>query len=289
MNKRDYMAGFAEMLTKLYDGKVQKRQLRKETVEVKNPCVILYTGGIRSKTQEILTDEQISSGFLPRFIFITAESDINRVQPLGPPTERNWGARDTLLAELRDIGNAYSATETVKVKGRLVNTGAKRVWSAELTGEAWTRYNALESSLMKLGVKSGKPEVFTPMYDRLAKSLLKAAVLIAASRQLGCEKVIVEEIDIIHSIYYGEQWREYAKEIVTNVGHTRDEKRIQTIFNAILRSAGITRSALMQAYHLSSREAQIILDTLEQRGLIMRTRVGRTEMLKPQIDSGDEE
>lgn len=289
MNKRDYMAGFAEMLTKLYDGKVQKRQLRKETVEVKNPCVILYTGGIRSKTQEILTDEQISSGFLPRFIFITAESDINRVQPLGPPTERNWGARDTLLAELRDIGNAYSATETVKVKGRLVNTGAKRVWSAELTREAWTRYNALESSLMKLGVKSGKPEVFTPMYDRLAKSLLKAAVLIAASRQLGCEKVIVEEIDIIHSIYYGEQWREYAKEIVTNVGHTRDEKRIQTIFNAILRSAGITRSALMQAYHLSSREAQIILDTLEQRGLIMRTRVGRTEMLKPQIDSGDEE
>jgi hypothetical protein len=288
MNKRDYMAGFAEMLTKLYDGKQQKRLLRREVVEVKNPVVILYTGGIRSKVQEILTDEQIASGFLPRFIFITAESDINRVQPLGPPTEKDWGERGTLMDELRDLSAAYTAMEQVKVKGKLVTTHNKRVWTAELTSQAWTRYNALETSLMKSGVKSEKPEVFTPMYDRLAKSLLKAAVLLAASRQAGCERVLVELRDIVHAAHYGQKWREYAKEVVINVGHSRDEKRIMTIYNAILRSAGIARSALMQAYHLSSRDANAALETLEQRGLITRTRVGRTEMIKPNISSEEE-
>lgn len=289
MNKRDYMAGFAEMLTKLYDGKQQKRLLRKETVEVKNPCVILYTGGIRSKVQEILTDEQIASGFLPRFIFITAESDINRVQPLGPPTDKNLGERDAILAELREISSAYTGTQQVKVNGKLVNTTKKRVWSAELTPEAWTRYNAIENTMMKSGVRSEKPEVFTPMYDRLSKSMLKTATLIAASRQLGCSKVVVEYVDIVHAAYYGQQWKDYAKEVVINVGHSRDEKRIMTIYNAIVRSAGIARSSLMQSYHLSKREADAILATLDERGLIQRTKVGRTEMIKPFTESGEEE
>lgn len=289
MNKRDYMAGFAEMLTKLYDGKVQKRQLRRETVEVKDPCVILYTGGIRSKVQEILTDEQIASGFLPRFVFITAESDINRVQPLGPPTDRDWGARDSILDELRTITAGYTDTEKVRIKGKLVNTGKKRVWSAELTPEAWTRYNAIESTMMKAGVRSKKPEVFTPIYDRLSKSILKAAVLLAASRQVGTQKVTVELKDIVHAAYYGMQWRDYAKEVVVNVGHSRDEKRIMTIYNAIVRSAGIARSALMQGYHLSKRDADSVLDTLEQRGLITRTKVGRTEMIKAFSESESEE
>jgi predicted transcriptional regulator of viral defense system len=35
----------------------------------------------------------------------------------------------------------------------------------------------------------------------------------------------------------------------------------------------------MQAYHLHGREAQEILGTLEQRGMIHRTRAGRTEVI----------
>jgi len=285
MNKKDYMAGMPEMLTKLYDGKVQKRILRKEVVTVKDPVLILYTGGIRSKVQEILTLEQVASGFLPRFVFITAESDINRIQPIGPPTQKNWGARSKLVEELRTIQAAYSGTEHQKLNGHLINTNAKRVWTAELTPQAWTRYNVVENNMMRSGVKSNKPEVYTPLYDRLSKSILKAAVLIAASRQLGAERVIVEESDIVHALYYGEQWKGYAKEIIVNVGHSRNEKQLQTIYGAIVRSAGMSRSALMQAYHLSSRDANVIFDTLEQRGMISRARVGKTEMLHPLLAS----
>lgn len=284
MNKKDYMAGFAEMLTKLYDGKMQKRILRKEVVEVRDPIVILYTGGIRSKVQEILTEEQISSGFLPRFIFITAESDVTKVQPMGPPTEQDWGARSTLATELHHIFSSYQGFELEKIHGKLVSTNRKRVWPVELSHAAWTRYNELEGALMKMGVKSGKPAIYTPLYDRLGKSILKAAMLIASARQAGDEKVMVELRDIVHAIYYGEQWRKYAKEIVTEVGQSKDERRLQSIFNSILRSAGSSRSALMQAHNLTARDASYIFETLVQRGLIIRTQVGRTEYYKPNTE-----
>ena len=75
MTKKDYMSGMPELLTKLYDGKLQKRMLRKEIIEVKDPRLIIFAGGIRSKTQQLLTLEHVSSGFMPRFVFLTAESD----------------------------------------------------------------------------------------------------------------------------------------------------------------------------------------------------------------------
>src|SRR5690606_32174212 len=103
MTKKDYMAGMAELLTKLYDGKMQKRILRKETVEVREPILILFAGGIKNKVTRILTHEQVSSGFMPRFIFITAESDISTLKPLGPPTQKTINTGDAIRNELIDI------------------------------------------------------------------------------------------------------------------------------------------------------------------------------------------
>lgn len=280
MNKRDYMAGMPEMLTKLYDGKVQKRLLRKETITVKDPVLIIFAGGIRSKTQEILSTEQIASGFLPRFIFITAESDVSKVQPLGPPTDRDWGARSSIQNELREIAEYYDEQVQNTINGKVIKSLAKRMWRAELTKNAWGRYNQLEALMMKMGVATNKPEVYTPVYDRLGKSILKAATLIAASRQRD-DRVVVTETDMIQAIKYGDGWLHYAKEIIVNVGQTGDEKKLQTIYKAIMRSAGISRSILMQTYHLNARDTTAILETLEQRGLINRTKAGRAEMIYP--------
>jgi hypothetical protein len=289
MTKRDYMAGFPEMLTKLYDGKEQKRLLRKETVTVKDPCLIIFAGGIRTKTQEILTHEQVSSGFLPRFIFITAESDVSKIQPLGPPTERNWGRRDEIKGELADLAGYFDKYEQVIINDKVIGSPKKRLWNAELTPEAWTRYNKLEASMMSAGVNSEFPEIYTPLYDRLGKSILKASVLLAASRQKGAETVRVEATDIIHAIYYGEGWRGYAKEVIAKVGVSKDEKKMQTILTAIYRHNGMSRSSIMQSYHLTGRDMTAIVDTLEQRNLITRTKVGRAEMFHPTHKAGTDD
>lgn len=152
------------------------------------------------------------------------------------------------------------------------------MFDAEMTEEGWIRYNELETVLLDRGLKSDKPDIMTPVGDRLAKSILKCALLIAASRQKS-ERVLIEKIDILRAIKYGEQWRAHAQEVMDNVGKGEVERRLDTILKAIKKQDSVSRSKIMQSYHLTARDASIIFETLEQRGLITRQRSGRTEIL----------
>jgi predicted transcriptional regulator len=110
---------------------------------------------------------------------------------------------------------------------------------------------------------------------------------LAASRQKGADTVEVALTDIVQAIYYGEGWRNYAKEIIVNVGVSKDEKKLKQIMNAIYKHGGMSRSSIMQSYHLSGRDMTAITDTLEQRGMIVRTKVGRGEMFQPALRAGE--
>jgi hypothetical protein len=274
MSKKDYMAGMAEALTKLYDGKTMKRVLKRETVTVREPCLLIFGGGIKTRVQSLLTLEHVASGFVPRFIFITAESDVSKLQPLGPPTTQNLDERETLIEELHDLRDRYVQSTEITVKGRLVGVSNER-WMARLTEEAWRRYNQLEATLLYAGVNSDQPDIMTPVYDRLAKSMLKAAVLIAACKPQK-DEVRVEVEDLLLAIKYGEAWRNYAMEIVNGIGRSANEILLQRIYKSIQKHPGIARSKLMQWYHLEARSADIMFSTMEQRGLILATRMGRT-------------
>jgi hypothetical protein len=274
MSRKDYMAGMAEALTKLYDGKTMKRVLKRETVTVKEPCLLIFGGGIKTRVQSLLTLEHVASGFVPRFIFITAESDVSKLQPLGPPTEENLEARELLIEELTELSGRYQSNVEITVKGKVVGVSNDRTM-AKLTPDAWQRYNQLEATLLYAGVSSDQPDIMTPMYDRLAKSMLKAAVLIAATRLQG-ETVVVELEDLLLAIKYGESWRGYALEIINGIGRTANEIMLQRIYQSIRKHPGISRSKLMQWYHLDARGAEVLFMTMEQRGLILATRMGRT-------------
>lgn len=276
ITKKDYYSGMPELLTKLYDGKMQKRILRKETIEVREPILIFFAGGIKDKITGLLTHEHVSSGFMPRFVFITAESDINRLKPIGPPTATTTGSGDAIRNELMDIFSYYRKPIHMTVQKTAAVLDEPMKFEAELTGDAWVRYNILESDMLSAGLAMEKPDMMTPTYDRLSKSILKAAILLSAARQRS-EKLVVEEIDIIRAISYGEQWRTHANEVMINVGKGTYERQLDTIVRAIERTPGVTRSKIMQWYHLSSRSASEMFDTLEQRGAIKRIRAGRTE------------
>jgi hypothetical protein len=281
--KKDHYAGMAEMFTKLYDGKMQKRVLRKETISVADPVLVMFTGGIRSKVCGILTHEHIGSGFIPRFVFVTAESDLSKVQPLGPPTERDSSGRDEILQGIRRLADVYAAEAQYVNTDGVVKLIPPAYVKASLSPAAWQRYNQLESEMMQEGLRSQAPEIMTPTFDRLCKSILKAAVLISASRQDPTEDrtIQVSLEDILHAILYGEGWRDYGIEIINNIGKNTSEQQLEKIANKIYRAPGITRSQLMQNYHLNSREASLIFETLEQRGIVLRTKEGRTEKFFP--------
>lgn len=280
MTKKDYYAGMAETLTKLYDGKYQKRILRRDVIEVKDPVLIIFAGGIRDRILSLLQYEHVASGFLPRFVFITAESDLGRIRPLGPPTGTTLEGRAEIVQQLFLLHSHYSAPQSITVNDKVL--AAPSEWKAQLTNEAWALYNHYENKMMSAALGSRMPDLMTPMFDRLSKSGLKAAILIAACRMET--HLTVTEADINKAFYYVEYWRTCSLEVIENIGRTTNERLLQSIYRTIRkRQEGLTRSEMMQTFHLNARDAESICMTLEQRGLITRRKSGRTEWLYPTV------
>lgn len=274
---KDYMAGFAEQLTKLYDGDGVKRLLRKEVIDVRDPRFIIFAAGIKSKTQELLTEEHVLSGFIPRFVFISADAKIENIRLTRPPSQEiNHDARELLKNELVDMWNHYDSKTVISRNGQAVGTLSTQ-FEASLTPEAWARYNIFERAMMDTAQSSGL-DFLMPVYVRLTVSTLKAALLIAASRQRE-QGVIVEELDILHAIYYCQRWREYASEIINGVGKTYDERVIDKIFSYVGSStSGVTRAELMKVFRLDMKRADLMFGTMVQRNMIYRLEVsGQTK------------
>jgi hypothetical protein len=289
MTKKDYMAGMPEMLTKMYDGKYQKRMLRKEPIEVKDPILIVFAGGIKNRTQQMLTLDHVSSGFMPRFVFITAESDPSKVQPMGPPIVRDLTGRVALLDEMAEMYDFYH-TEPITSPSRGIKTrGQPKVkkWEATLTPAAWRRFNKFEDDLMQAGIKSDRPDLLTPVYDRLGKSALKASLLIAASSNRDEEGLEITEDHILMAIRYARSWREHALEVINGVGKSAYERDIERTLALIKRKPGITRSAIMQHYHMTATSANNLFQTMEQRGLVATAKFGASQTFRLMPKPGD--
>ncbi len=272
MTKKDYYAGMSETLTKLYDGKYQKRVLRREIIEVRDPILIIFAGGIKTRIMELLRYEHVASGFIPRFVFVSAESDITKLKPLGPPTDQSLGQREKLVKRFRILYERYNRMQEMTIEGRMIQQQMR--WDAKLTDEAWLRYNRFEADMVAKGLETDQRDILTPTFDRLAKSGLKMATLLAAARTTKGD-VLVEELDIIRAFYYIEQWGIYTLELIVNIGKTATERQLERVYSSILRKPGVSRSVLMQNHHLSSRDASLLFETLEQRGLIKEDRRGK--------------
>ena len=275
MNKKDYYAGMGETLTKMYDGKMQKRVLRRETIIVNDPVLIVFAGGIRTKILSLLNPEHVTSGFIPRFILISGQSQIDRLQPLGPPVEKASTGRNALMRKLMVYKTKYRKESTVRVSGvELKTTNRQRI---TLTPDAWVLYNDMERKLLETGIKDTALELLTPIMDRLAKSGLKAAMLIAASRMN--DPVVVEERDIAKAFSYVIGWRQFSMDVIASVGLPHLERTITNVYNIIQANPGIMRSRVMNQFHLTNRDAELVLETLEQRGRIERIKRGKSEAL----------
>lgn len=273
MLSKDYMSDMPEHMTRLYDGDTVKRLLRKEQIVINEPVFLMLCGGIKTKVQLLLNEEHIASGFIPRFVFITAEPDISRLRPIGPPVEDDDEWREQLKNELVELKGHYNNPIEIHRGKRFIGMEDPKFY-VNLTTAAWERYNKFELLLIQSALDSGLTYL-TPVYDRLAKSTLKAAILIAASRQRSTS-ITLDVDDLIHAIYYCQQWRTYANDVVSSVGKSAEERLIDTMLVEIKNApGGKTRHELMQDHKLTKKNAAELFETMEQRQLIHGVQFGR--------------
>jgi hypothetical protein len=273
---KDYMQGILESLTRMYDGKEEKRVLRSGTIEIKKPRLVILSGGIKTKMEELITMEQIASGFIPRFIIVSGTTTPDKMRAIGPPNTSNGSIdpRDELLVEFQAIDEFWRQkpkTTTINVAGitkKLVANPEPRDVTA--TDDAWTRIRQMKQDAVELGENSPNPNLYTPILDRLSNSVIKVAILLAGARR----SVIVDYTDVIQAVRYSQEWLNSALDFATNVEQTPDidkwEKKTNKIIDYIRHKdpKPVTRSEIMRTFHVRSKDVADVESTLIARGQI---------------------
>lgn len=278
MKRKDYFSGMSAMLARLYDGRHEKRVLRQATYEVRDPILIMYCGGAKSRIYSLMDQAYIIDGFLPRFIFITAETDVKRLRPLALSNGKVERVSSELAKELSTLHSAYDVVEQVTLGDETLPH--RTPTTLTMTQEALDRFNEMESHMIYAGQESSDPDIYLPTMQRLAMSGLRAATLLAAARSKKPEDAIIELKDMLKAISYVEGWLPHTLEVMHNVGKTVDEKTMDRIMR-LVRKGKTSRTSLMQSTHLSSKDLQYTLEQMEAMGMVVLQKAGKTQHIYP--------
>jgi hypothetical protein len=275
INNKRYLAGVPEILTHLYDSPQRYvRSLSKQEIVVQNPILIFFGGGISEKTYSHLSDEYVLSGFLPRFLVVNGSVDLSRIRPTGPKEIAGSLQREKLVNELINLRDQYDPVGYIVVAGQRIPVGDfqnRPMIKAIFTQESWDFYGQLEMMMVVAANDSSFKEKALPTFERLSRSMMKLAVLIAASRQSPQDSSITVEIhDLKHAARFVQDWGKYSIELIMNVGKTNSMRMLDKVRGYIDGKPGIYKSELMRFTHLSSREMNEVIGTLIDRGEIIR-------------------
>ena len=280
INRKDYLAGMPETLTQLYDvPRIYTRRLRKETITISSPVFIFFGGGIRDKVYSLLTDEYVLSGFLPRFLVVSGDSDLSRIKRTGPASKDTSESRANLVERMKGIYQTFNSTVEVEVLGQKAEVN-KEV-SAELSNDAWETYGDIEFKMVQVAADSEISMLALPTFERMSRSILKLSTLLAAAKREPVDAVLkVEKKEVLEATYFVQRWGNHSIDLIRNAGTGTTEREIQKILRTIQKHPDLTRSRVMQAHNLTKRQADEILGTLEDRGLVMARKEGRGVRLR---------
>ena len=276
MGKKDYLAGLQETFTALYDvPPITTRRLRKETIVIESPAFVTLCGGIPNRIFAAVDESFVTSGYLPRFIIVSGDAEVEDRRDLGPPTEIDTSKKAGILNKIADIYEVYATDIKQKIGGQTMFMPPR--YTAKMTPDAWKLNANFNRAMLNAGNESLARDMALPTMDRMSRNLLKIAVIFAAIRQKPDERgaILVEELDLVNAASYIQRWAENSVELILNAGRGKNEKKLEKIYQWIAEHPGVLRSNLMNQHRLMAMDATIVLQTLEERGLIRSERRGR--------------
>nr|DAW17367.1 MAG TPA: Replication protein B [Caudoviricetes sp.] len=196
---KTYMASAAERFTELYDGHVPvtiRSSKGKTQTERAETNFVMYLMGITSKTADILTTEYFRSGFLARFIYVTAPTPprTKESEDIQQADEYEVNVKDEVLESM-----IKGLSESVMFWQKKAGPKPKPI---RLSDASLDRFNQFKWEMGNYAEKHPERESIEPSRQRLALSVWKCAVLLAMYERS-------EEVQLRHlltAIYYSQDW-----------------------------------------------------------------------------------
>lgn len=266
MDKKAYMAGAKQKMTELYDGHVSGKlratgdQNRRASVDI---SLTLFMMGIASQMAEYLTQEDFRSGFLTRFVYIQAT----------PPPR----SRESDWLEQADIHEVKQGDAIFTV---LVNKieAAREHWAdfcpvdapttaVPCTRDAWLRLNLFITDVLDAAEGHERHAIVEAAADRLTKSILKLATLLA---MFDC----CDEVQLSHmlsAINYASSWFTHMVNMANRIAESTWARSQGKVIEFLTEHGGTAKWE--QVYRkfrtdLRSDEFLRIIQALQEAGMI---------------------
>ena len=276
---QSYMSGGEAVMTKLYDGWSPSRARasgdKKKTKSVPVSFIMSLTG-ILTETTDILTIKAFKSGFLTRFLYVTAERPPGYVKP---PIEQ---------APSDDEEDEGDLVFDSFVQRFQLNKNYWEMYVADgntlrifVEDDAWDRYQKFEEDIETAVQDTFHREVVSSSADRLIISVLKVAALLAMDERSHT----VQMSHMLQAIAYAGEWFKNLVLIAGMISESDWERDVTQLEKFILSKGG--RCTYAQAYRqFTSKKPQEfdqMVDALVQRGICSRSQSGNSWVLQIKI------
>lgn len=279
VDSKAYMAGIKAELTEVYDGKVTgKLRASGEDKDRKRKgarvALSLFAMGIKEQLADYLTEEDFQSGFLTRFIWVSAEplertAETDYIGQMDK-TERTKGdpAFLALMERIREARDVWSGW----------NDPTERTIAVPMNEEAHQRYNEFVTAALDAAQVQTKATILTAATSRLSTSILKAATLLAMVDM--CDEVELKHM--LSAINYCGEWFEHLVEMTKRISESNWKRRQNKLMEAIFAKGGeLSWPAAYRHFNaeMKAREFTELVQSLEEAGLVIMSKNKKTKSL----------
>jgi hypothetical protein len=250
------MSGMLESLTKFYDCQSESRVLAGDqrqnqttrTVYIRDPRLTLMVGGTLTRFFDVINEDRIMDGFLPRFLFSVKEGSAANMRSLEVATASYNRDADLLLQNI--MGVYLCRDRELSTEQEVLDM--HRDYMMELVTSEYATYAGRD---------------FGGVYNRLAISVLKVAMILACVEQKKKVKLKAKHLD--NAIMLAQDWKQSVDYIIKTVGKPAKERQYDKVMEFLIDNGGTTTQAtLMKVFHLENRDIKRVIETLVQREMI---------------------
>lgn len=253
-----YMVGTKEMLTDLYDGPDRyDRKLKSHTYVIERPAVSVLAATTLDWLESKITDGDLRSGFLARFLFVTATE---KSSPKGLTGGMEGIARMHLRDYLTDLTKITPTAVSLELAAREQYDDWMSGWQSEVEGVRHA------SDLTGFAV-------------RLQTYALKFAMCFqASSAYAGDRKVDTIDVDAMsQAIAYARLlWANVAALVDEEIAIGKDAKELRRLKQLV--GQGTTRSNLLRLSKMKARDFEEYIKTLVGSGELVQERRKASEL-----------
>lgn len=271
--KNSYLAGFDKILMKAFDHHpVHIHRTNSKIESDSGAFVCVFAATTPDPLAEVLTQDDIESGLLPRFIVLNLTDaqrgpDIPLAEKKRNSEEFDAIGRD-LAAHLGRICTRATGVPTGYDPQTQAATYPKTVLT--FTNEATDRLDALNRAITRSGIESATG--VAAMTGRAFHHITKLAALHRLSRMTGAEvldAIEVDLIDVLKATNFAETALDDLVALSERFGANDHERRVAEAVAILDRANGqeVEATTIASRLNLTGREAREVYGTLTARGI----------------------